>query len=459
MSTAQPLGAPREDLAAAAVGIEPVPAHHRVLGAFDYFVLWADLGVGLLVLAAGSYLVPGLGFGAALAAIVLGTLIGTAMLGMAGVVGSKYGVPSMVSLRPSFGQRGSYLPSLANLLQLIGFGAFEIFIMAQASSRLSGQVFGMDSYPLWVVAWGVVAVLLGLGGPLVVVRQWLKKAGIWLVLAMAAYMGIYALGHASPDILSRPGDGSLTFAQGIDLVVVMPVSWLPLVADYNRFARGSRSSFAGTVGGYALANAGFYALGLLLVLVLPAGDLVSSIMLILFGGAGLVLLLVDETDNAFADIYSGAISIKNVLPAWSTRGLVVAVGAVCTAIALAVDLNAYVNFLYLVGSLFVSLFGVLLADFFVLRRRRYEMEDLYPADGRGTGIAGVNLAALAAWGAGIAVYLLEINFVHWLGGTLPSLAASFFVYLALQPMVGRLPATARAAVTGRSRRPERDLAS
>ncbi|HEY5629600.1 MAG TPA: cytosine permease, partial [Candidatus Limnocylindrales bacterium] len=95
------------DLAAAQLGIEPVPAHHQVLGFLDFFVLWADLGVGLLVLLAGTYLVPGLSFGGAIAAIVAGTVIGVLLLGMAGAVGSARGVTAMVALRPSFGVRGS----------------------------------------------------------------------------------------------------------------------------------------------------------------------------------------------------------------------------------------------------------------------------------------------------------------------------------------------------------------
>ena len=76
----------RGDLAAAQLGIEPVPERHRVLGFVDYFVLWADFGVGLLVLLAGSLLVPGLGFWPAMAAIALGTLVGVVLLGLAGVV-------------------------------------------------------------------------------------------------------------------------------------------------------------------------------------------------------------------------------------------------------------------------------------------------------------------------------------------------------------------------------------
>ena len=439
---AQPLAAPRDDLGAATVGVERVPEAFRVLGFFDHFVLWADLGVGLLVLQAGSYLVPGLGLPQAVAAILIGTLVGNLMLAFAGTIGAEHAVPSMVSLRPAFGLRGSYLPSLINVVQLIGWGAFEIVIMANASATLSGPILGHGSYPLWVFVWGAVAVLLGLGGPLVVVRQWLEKIGIWLVLVTVAWMGIYALGHGNLGaIWARPGDGSTSFGQGIDLVVAMPISWLPLVADFNRFARDPRVSFAGTFSGFAVSNALCYLLGVLLVLSLPAGDLIGSIMTVAFGGWGLALLLGDETDNAFADIYSSAISVKNVIPSLPTRWLVAGLGAVCLGIALTVDLRDFQGFLILVGSLFTPLFGVLFADRYLVRRRRYTDEELYPTapDTTAARLWGLNPIALIAWGAGLATFLAETTYVGWLGGTLPSLAVSLVVYVALS----RLPQAVR----------------
>jgi nucleobase:cation symporter-1, NCS1 family len=324
-------------------------------------------------------------------------------------------------------------------VQLVGWGAFEIFIMAQASAGLTQSLWGVSNYQLWAIFWGVVVTLFALGGPLVVVRQWLEKAGIWIVLVTATWMVIYVVTHANFAILAaRNGDGSMSFAQGVDLVVAMPISWLPIVADFNRFARTSRSSFWGTVSGFAVSNVLFYTLGVLLILVLPTGGLIESIMTIAFGAAGLALLLGDETDNAFADVYSGAISIKNILPALSTRALVAAIGGVCLVIALTVDLSSFQNFLYLVGSLFTPLFGVLFADYFVLRRRKYEPDELYPEVGGGRLRGEVNLVALAAWGCGIAAYLAETTYVGWLGGTLPSLAVSLVVYLAASVAFGRI---------------------
>ena len=88
-------------------GIEPVPERLRVLGALDNGLLWGNLGVSLLVLVAGTFLVPALSLPEALVAIVLGTLIGNLMLGLAGMIGADARVPAMVLLRAPLGQRGS----------------------------------------------------------------------------------------------------------------------------------------------------------------------------------------------------------------------------------------------------------------------------------------------------------------------------------------------------------------
>jgi NCS1 family nucleobase:cation symporter-1 len=76
--------------------LEPVAAESRRLGAWGFFVLWGDLGIGLLVLLAGSFLVPALSLPQALGAILLGSVIGVTLLGLTGIVGSQTGLPTMV---------------------------------------------------------------------------------------------------------------------------------------------------------------------------------------------------------------------------------------------------------------------------------------------------------------------------------------------------------------------------
>ncbi|MBS7629402.1 cytosine permease, partial [Candidatus Bathyarchaeota archaeon] len=132
-------------------GIEPVKQDYRYLGFIDYFVLWSSLGVGLLVLLAGSLLVPALSLHEAILAIVLGTAIGNLPLILAGWVGSEYAIPTMVTVRSSFGIRGSYIATFLNLIQLVGWTAFEVIIMAKAADTISLSIAGYSNTTLWIV--------------------------------------------------------------------------------------------------------------------------------------------------------------------------------------------------------------------------------------------------------------------------------------------------------------------
>src|SRR3972149_4364840 len=112
-------------------GVQPVPQERRVLRPFDFAVLWGALAVSLLVMVAGTLLVPGLGTQQALLAIVIGTALGTALLALAGMVGTNTGVPTMVALRAPFGIRGSYAAPGLYILQLLGRAAPGVLLIAQ----------------------------------------------------------------------------------------------------------------------------------------------------------------------------------------------------------------------------------------------------------------------------------------------------------------------------------------
>jgi NCS1 family nucleobase:cation symporter-1 len=434
-------------------GIEPVPASHRYLGFLDYFALWSSLGVGLLVLLAGTLLVPGLGFAQALLAIVVGTLIGNLLLALAGAIGSDLAVPTMVLYRPVLGIRGSYLPTVLNVIQLIGWGAFEIFIMGRAASVVSKTLFGVELTVPWMVAFATVATLFAVGGPLLVVRRWLARFAIWLVYASALYLTWYLTTHVDlRALLATPGDGKLPFWLGVDLVIAMPVSWLPLVADYNRFARRTDTAFWGTYVGYFIANVWFFALGALFVLALKTQDLIPAIVSVTGGWAALVLLLVDETDNAFANIYSTAVSIQNIFPRLGQRWLAALIGLLCLVLAVVANVAQYEIFLFLIGSFFVPLFGILAADYFVARRR-YDHQELYREGGAYWYRDGVHWAGIVAWAAGFLVYQWVVptaipgwqsglgvvfRWLHlpfplsgalpWLGASIPSFIVALVLY-------------------------------
>jgi putative hydroxymethylpyrimidine transporter CytX len=397
-------------------GIDPVPAHLRQLGGFDTGALWGNLGISLLLPIVAAFLVPGLSFRQAALAIVIGVVIGNLMLGYAGRIGTDTGAPAMVLYRPALGRHGSFAPTVLNVLQNIGWGAFELIIISTAASAITARAFGVSAQPAWAILFGLIVTLMAVGGPLVVVRQWISRYAIWLVGASAIYLTVYVLvSEPLATFTGAGGDGSMPFWQGVDLVVAMPISWIPLAADYTRFARTRRAGFAGTAIGYGIAHAWFYFLGLLLVLsniasnpADPTGFVVDAMLAIPFGVLALAILAVDESDEAFANIYSASVSVQNVFPRVGQRALSIAIGALCTVIAVVVPLVQYENFLLLIGAVFVPLFGVLAAHYAVVRRGSYSEADLYAAG------PSVRVWGCIAWVAGFAVYnWLNPGTVSW----------------------------------------------
>lgn len=408
---------------APAWGIRPVPDDRRRLGGFDFFVLWGDLAVGLLVMLTGSLLVPGLGLPEALLAIVVGSLLGCIPLALVGLAGAREGIPGMVLFRPVLGVRGSYLPSLLNIVQLIGWTGFEFWAMSEVASRMSLRLFGHSSYWISLAAVVVFCTVLALGGPILAVRKWLGRFGAWVVLGVGCWITYRVLTTAPLAVLwHRSGSGAYPghFWIAVDLVIAMPVSWLPLVADFNRFARRDTSGAAGTYWGYAAGNAWFYALGALLVLGAglaeqsPAG-LAAAIAALAGGWVVLLTLLVGETDEAFADIYSSAVSSQNLHDRIPQRPAIVVIALAGAAIAAWLGVRpgsatgTYESFLFLLGSVFVPLFGVFVADYFVLGNRGHDAASLFPED-RASGtekpgsITPWRARALLPWAVGFALY-------------------------------------------------------
>jgi nucleobase:cation symporter-1, NCS1 family len=417
-------------------GIEPVPERLRVLGTLDSLLLWTNLGISLLVLVAASYL--GLSLEQALLATVVGALVGNTMLGVAAYIGADARVPTMALQRAPLGQRGSYLATGLNVLQCLGWSVFEITIIAFAAGALSQRLVGFHLVWMWKLCFGALGLVLALLGPVGFVRRFVRKIGIWAVAASIAYLAVWILRHGHLHRLWHGHGSGGSFWLGVDLVIALTVSWVPLVADYTRFSRTPRSAFIGAGIGYLLPTLFQFGFGAILVLSHPAiagpTDVLTTVAA---GGVGSVLALlaltVDETDEAFANIYSTAVSLQNAFPRAPQRWLIVGVATLATAISLGVNLTQYQQFLLLLGAFFVPLFGVLLADW-LIAGRHYTRDHIFVGPAWRPGM-------IAAWLVGFALYewiaqTQGLGFwSRWLselhpasggiGASLPSFAVSF----------------------------------
>jgi putative hydroxymethylpyrimidine transporter CytX len=348
---------------------QPAP---RVLGWLDQIGLWGNLGVTLLApVGAVFVLLPAMGgrlsFLAAGAAVVVGTLLGAVLIGAAAIPGAETGAPAMVLMRGLFGRKLSYLPTAINLVQLLGWTVFEIVVISSAGDQLFP--WHAHRWPYVVIAGALTAVMTI--RPLGAVRI-LRRYALAAVVVATTYLFVQLLRHPHQSLTHGSWSG---FWSAADVAIAVSVSWAPLASDYTRHARSSRSAFGGAVLGYSVTQIAGYFLGLLaLATVVQASDLnlqhdmFGAFIAVPVGWLAFGVLVVRELDESFADGYSAVVSLQNIWPRIDRRLFTVVVCGLATAGALGLNINSYVNFLYLMASVLVPMTAVFLVDYFGTRR-------------------------------------------------------------------------------------------
>src|SRR5205807_8088665 len=197
-------------------------------------------------------------------------------------------------------------------------------VMATGASALAGRVLGFHVVWIWKVVFGGVGLALALMGPIGFVRRYVRKVAIWAVAASIVYLAVWILRNGHVGKLWHQGGHGGSFWLAVDLVIALTVSWIPLVADYTRFSRDRRSAFWGAGIGFLLPTLFQFGFGSILVLSHRSINGPTAVLTtVAAGGVGSVLALlaltVDETDEAFANIYSTAVSLQNYVPRASQR--------------------------------------------------------------------------------------------------------------------------------------------
>jgi putative hydroxymethylpyrimidine transporter CytX len=413
------------------MNVRPIPISERNLGGPDFFLFWAGVAISLAEIWAGGLLAP-LGFGLGLTAILLGHVVGNTLMALGGVPGSDHGIPAMVSVRASFGIRGSNFAALLNVVQLLCWAAIMLIIGGRAGAMLGAPAGGLwASNRFWILTIGAGTLLWALltGKKIWKLLQAVAVVGLSILLLGLSVQAYRGLGAAGPPAAPSP---SMSFMRALDLVIAMPVSWMPLVADYSRFARNGARAFWSTWWGYFLVSSWMFVLGL--GATLATGNAEPQMQLLeLLGGLGLavpaLLLVVFSTITSdFPDIYSATCSILNVSERISARSAMVVAGVASILVALVFPMDRYEGFLYFIGAMFVPLFGVVLTDYFVLRKRKLEATELYLAGGRYWYSRGFHKAAFFAWALGFGVYeVIEVGALP-IGASLPSMTAAGLAY-------------------------------
>ena len=383
------------------------------LNGINLFFLWFGAAVSVAEILTGGYLAE-LGAAKGISAILLGHLAGTLLLVLAGLIGFRERVPAIMSTRISFGKQGSYLISIVNILQLVGWTAIMVIEGGTAMNAIAVSLWHLD-HPQWMSC--LVGLLVGLWvfwGVKGFKRINTFAAAFLLLLTILMSWVVFMQPSAAATSVSTKG----AFGMGFELSIIMPLSWFPLISDYTSLARTKRGALMAPFFGYFIGSCWMYLIGMAGGLLSGSPDPTKIMLAANMGLTALAVLGLSTVTTTFLDVYSAGISLINIFPGINDRIAAVGFTVIGTAIALVFPIERYTDFLYLLGSVFSPLIAILLSDYFILKSDR--------RDCRADGLATVSLIA------GIAFYYLVKTWELPIGSTLTTIVFTTALHCGLR---------------------------
>ena len=366
---------------------------------FSNGLIWFGAGVSLAEILTGTYFAP-LGFGKAMAAILLGHLIGGLMMFAAGMIGAKERKSAMETVKMSFGERGSLLFAILNVLQLVGWTAIMIYDGALAAD-------GILRTGIWV--WAIII------GVLIVVWIFIGLTNLGklntvamtalFILSLVLFKVIF---FGSGSMAAIVDDGSLTFGAAVELAVAMPLSWLPLISDYTREAEKPFTATLVSVVVYSLVSIFMYMIGMGAAIFTGEYDIAQIMLKTGFGVVGLLIIVFSTVTTTFLDAYSAGVSSVSISSRIKEKWAAIVVTVIGTVAAIVYPMDNITNFLYLIGSVFAPMIAVQVADYFLLKK----------ADAEKSAFQWRNLIV---WLIGFVIYRVLMHVDTPVGNTLPDM--------------------------------------
>lgn len=361
-------------------------------------MIWFGAAVSIAEIMTGTLLAP-LGFAKGAAAIVLGHLIGCALLWAAGLLGAKTGRSAMETVKTSFGGHGAKVFAALNVLQLVGWTAVMTIGGARAVGVIANPVTGIQGEWLWCLVIGALIVLWILVG--------IQNLGKLNVFAMGALflltvvLSVVVFQSGTP----AAGDGTMSFGAAVELSVAMPLSWLPLISDYTRNAQKPEKATAVSASVYFVASCWMYLIGLGAALFTGESDIALILVQAGLGLVGVVIIIISTVTTTFLDAYSAGVSAFSLSRRLPEKGTAVVVCLVGTALAIFTPIEQFENFLYLIGSVFAPMIAILIADFFLLKKDHSK--------------ESFSLVNFILWAVGFVIYRVFMTVDTVVGSTLP----------------------------------------
>jgi nucleobase:cation symporter-1, NCS1 family len=394
----------------------------------DLFVIFVGANVVATTLQVGASLAASFTVARAIGLIAIGSAAGAALVAALAPLGSRLRVPSIIAARPALGIRGAALVAVVLYVSNFAWIALNNVIAASAVTKAinsAGSPGGLaTSNTAWTIALGLLATAIVWRGPRTVARA--DRFAVPMLLVVAVALTVACL-HAQPSANQTP-QVTMSWWRGLDVVIGYQVSWILMFADYSRYTRSSRGSATAVFLGLALTSLWMMPLGAMAAKAAGTSDPGAMMNAVGLGAAGALLLAIATLTTNFVNIYMSALAWKSLMPRASDSAVVWSIGIVGTALSAlpGVWLEHYTNFTVALGALLVPVGGLLVAHYYLQPVRMDDalVESMYDEQGP---FRGVLVPGVVAWAAGAIAFYAAGS----IGGTVPALAVSVVVYLAL----------------------------
>lgn len=379
---------------------------------FENGLIWFGAAVSIAEILTGTYFAP-LGFTKGLCAIVLGHIIGCVLLFFAGLIGGKTRGSAMETVKMSFGQKGSLLFSILNILQLVGWTGIMIYDGALAANG----VFDVGSWVWCLVIGGLIVLWILIGIKNLSILNTIAMSALFvttIILSIVIFRG--------DNTVTAVGD-AMSFGAAVELSVAMPLSWLPLISDYTREAEKPVKATAVSAVVYGIISSWMYVIGMGAALFTGESDIAQILLKAGLGVAGLLIVVLSTVTTTFLDAWSAGISSESVTKKLNGKWVAVVTTVIATVGAIMFPMDNITDFLYLIGSFFAPMIAVQITTFFILRR-----------DGSNKTFSFINLGV---WLVGFIAYRLLMRVDIPVGNTLPDMLITMVICIVANKLFDR----------------------
>ena len=373
---------------------------------FENGLIWFGAAVSIAEILTGTYFAP-LGFAKGLFAILLGHIIGCAMLFFAGLIGGKVRKSAMETAKMSFGSKGALLFSVLNIIQLVGWTAIMIYDGALAVNG----IFDIGNWIWCIVISGLIILWILIGIKNLGKVNTIAMTSLFILTIVLSFV-IFGKGT-----MQTVGGEGMTFGAAVELSVAMPLSWLPLISDYTREAKKPVKATAVSAITYGIVSLWMYVIGMGASIFTAESDIARIMVKAGLGIAGLLIIVFSTVTTTFLDAYSAGVSSESIWSKIDGKWIAVAVTVVGAVGAIFLPLTDITDFLYFIGSVFAPMIAIQIADFFILKQNKETCVFC--------------IQNLIIWFVGFVIYRLLMHVDIVVGNTLPDMLITIVICVAV----------------------------